>query len=201
MKDAIEKKVERKRKGIEEDLRDLGKRLAAGDDRQLLVWVIPNRLACAQRPLRFHPKFGKEVLERNELYGRPDLPPEARDEVLKWVGRIKEDYGIQSIISLMGDDEMRRYAQLDLGPKSIIGLYEESGLKVRHIRWKDPAYLHTSPIQEQERLARNREKALCAFDELPKPVLLHCSAGIQRSSPVAAYIWAKREGVCSLSPR
>jgi protein tyrosine/serine phosphatase len=27
-----------------------------------------------------------------------------------------------------------------------------------------------------------------AFQRLPKPVLLHCSAGIDRSSPVAAFL-------------
>ena len=34
-----------------------------------------------------------------------------------------------------------------------------------------------------------RHEALQAFDNLPKPVLLHCSAGIDRSSPVAAFIF------------
>jgi hypothetical protein len=33
---------------------------------------------------------------------------------------------------------------------------------------------------------------LLAFDPLPKPVLLHYSAGIDRSSPVAAHIHSRR---------
>ena len=32
------------------------------------------------------------------------------------------------------------------------------------------------------------QKVLKAFDVLPKPVLLHCSAGMDRTAPVAAYI-------------
>jgi hypothetical protein len=30
---------------------------------------------------------------------------------------------------------------------------------------------------------------------LPKPVLLQCSAGIDRSAPVAAYIWLNGRGL------
>ena len=36
--------------------------------------------------------------------------------------------------------------------------------------------------------------ALTAFDSLPKPVPLHCSAGQDRSAPAAAYIFAMRRG-------
>jgi hypothetical protein len=38
----------------------------------------------------------------------------------------------------------------------------------------------------------NIEQVLRAFDELPKPVLLQCSAAIDRTVPVAAYIASKR---------
>ena len=72
-------------------LHDLGKKLEAGDDSELLVWVIPKALACAHRPLRHHPRFGGSGL---------DLPSESAVEVRDWVRRIKK-YGIHSIICLM----------------------------------------------------------------------------------------------------
>lgn len=108
----------------------LGRRLSIGDNRELLVWVIHEKLACAQRPLRYHPQFGGS--------GK-DLPPDASPEVQTWVDRIRK-VGIQSIISLMHPKELRHYAQLDLGAQDLIDLYRKSGLEVRHIPWEDPAH-------------------------------------------------------------
>ncbi len=179
MKGAIGQKASQVRTA----LAGLGKRLDAGDDRELLVWVIPGKLACAHRPLRHHPHFGGS---------RKDLPPDAGPEVRRWAGRMKT-VGIQSIISLIHPKELRHYDRLDLGAQDLIDFYRKSGFEVRHIPWEDPAHRPTSADYSfQEELARIRAEALQAFDELPKPVLLHCSAGIDRSSPVAAYIWANR---------
>jgi protein tyrosine/serine phosphatase len=36
------------------------------------------------------------------------------------------------------------------------------------------------------------QEVLEAFDELPKPVLIHCSAAIDRTTPVAAFIYRYR---------
>jgi len=175
--------VDQKANELREALATLGRRLRSGDDQELLVWVIPDALACAHRPLRHHPQFGGS--------GR-DLPPEDAPEIQKWVDQVK-GAGIRSIISLMHPKELRHYAQLDLGAEDLIALYLKSGFEVRHIPWEDPAHLPPSGcFSFQEELARIQTEALRAFDELPKPVLLHCSAGIDRSSPVAAYIWVKR---------
>jgi len=179
VRDASKQKANKLREALD----DLGKRLDTGDDRELLVWVIPEKLACAHRPLRHHPQFGGS--------GK-DLPPEASLEVRKWVDRMKAA-GIRSIISLMHPKELRHYAPLELGAEDLIDFYRKSGFEVRHIPWEDPAHRPASGrFSFQEELIRVREEALRAFDQLPKPVLLHCSAGIDRSPPVAAYIWAKR---------
>lgn len=175
--------AEQKAKELRDALAALGKRLSTGDDQGLLVWVIPEKLACAHRPLRHHPQFGGS--------GK-DLPPEASSDVRKWVDRMKMA-GIQSIIALMHPKELRHYARLDLRAQDLIDFYRKCGFEVRHIPWEDPAHRPTSAGHSfQEEVARIRLVALHAFDDLPKPVLMHCSAGIDRSSPVAAYIWTKR---------
>ena len=166
---------------------DLGKRLDNGEESQLLVWVIPGALACAHRPLRHHPEFGRGHRGRN-------LPAEAASAVLAWV-RCVRHLGIRSVICLMHPQEFKHYARLDLGVKDLLDLYRTEGLVVRHIPWEDPA--HRSAVERssyQEELARVRVETLDAFDALPKPILLHCSAGMDRSSPVAAYIWHERVG-------
>lgn len=68
---------------IRAELWDLRRRLKAEPCANPLIWVIPDRLACAQRPLRDHPKF-------QDQQGRPlrPLPPEAGPEVTAWVQRI-----------------------------------------------------------------------------------------------------------------
>jgi len=164
-------------------LRALASRLQTGDDSQLLVWIIPGQLAVAYRPLRHHPIFGGS--------GR-SLSEESASEVICWVKRIV-DQGFRGLICLMHAKEVAHYARLDLGAPDIIAFYRAKGLEVCHLPWDDPAH---RPAHErasfEEELARIRVQALECFDGLPKPVLLHCSAGIDRSSPVCAYIHQQR---------
>jgi len=179
MEPSLKDKTEEIRRG----LRTLGKRICSGDDSELLLWVIPRQLACAHRPLRHHPKFGGS--------GR-DLPKSATPLVLKWAERMRE-YGIRSIITFMHPKELCHYDTLDLGFPGLLEFYRQQGFKVCHIPWEDPAHLPASgAVSYYEELCRVRLEALRAFDDLPKPILLHCSAGIDRSAPVAAYIFVQK---------
>jgi len=180
-----ETEIRTKTKELQTALATLGKRLDDGDDSEILVWVISAVLACAHRPLRHHPEFGRDRRGRN-------LPPKATPKVFEWLRRIK-DSGIRSIICLMHSKELGHYSQLDLGAENLIEFYKTSGLEVRHVEWDDPAHRPSLDRATYAReLLRIRTQALRAFDELPKPVLLHCSAGIDRSSPVAAYVFHMR---------
>lgn len=152
------------------ELSRLRRQISAGDDSELWIWVIHDRLACAQRPLRDHPPFA----------GRTPLPPAARPFVESWVDRIVAD-GFQSVISLLEIAQLDRYyvrGGIDLHPGGLLGYYKSRGLAVESIPCKD--YEQPSGCQMFQ--------ALQAFHSLPKPVLLHCSAGIDRTAPVAAYI-------------
>src|SRR5688572_24214054 len=115
---------------IRRELQEIGARIRVGDDSKLFVWVIPNELAVAQRPLRYDPKFGGSGIA---------LPPEARPAVIAWVGRMKAE-GMRSIISLMHPKELKHYEALKLDPRGLHGFYIANGFEVAHLPWADPAH-------------------------------------------------------------
>ena len=165
----------------------LGARLDSGDQSSLLVEVIPGKLMCGHRPLRRHhnPDFRGPGLR---------LPSAAAPAVQGWISKVCA-YGIRSIICLMGPKEIAHYVAVctELGVSTLIELYEKNGLTVRSIPWEDPLYrAGQGGISYEEQLLDVRGRALQAFDELAAPVLLHCSSGIQRSAPVAAFIYSLR---------
>jgi hypothetical protein len=178
-----ENSVARTRERIKTQLRQLACKLRHGEEDELLVWIIPSFLACAHRPLRYHHEFGGSGQQ---------LPPEATPEVLKWGDRIVDE-GIRSIICLMHPKEIQHYAALDLDALDILAFYRQHGLLVCHLPWDDPAHrLPESRSSFPDEVLRIRNEVLACFDRLPKPVLIHCSAGQDRSAPVAAYIHEMR---------
>ncbi len=167
---------------IRNAVRALGRAIQSGDDREFLHWVMPGLLAVAHRPLRYHPVYGGS---------RARLSPEIAPLVAEWVALLKVE-GIRSILSLMHDGDTDCYRSLPLGDGDLLAYLEEQGLVVARHPYEDPAHKHTPPAQAKTLLHRIREEALTSFDVLAKPVLISCSAGQDRSSPVAAYIYAMR---------
>jgi hypothetical protein len=166
-------------------MKALKARLESGDNSELLVWLIPQQLASAQRPLRHHPLYaGSGAI----------IPTQATELVFEWVASVRAS-GIVAIISFMHDRDRRCYSDLDLKANDINEFYEQQGFKVARIPWEDPHHSKADPSIKQKRLEQCRKDALAAFDVLPKPVLLQCSSGIDRSAPVAAYIWQQRSAV------
>lgn len=172
---------------LQRAMESLGERLDRGDVSCPFIVVIPEKLMCSYRPLRRHHDPDFSGPQRN-------LPGEAAPAVLDWTQKISAA-GIQAIICLMGPKELAHYTTIcsKLGATDLLGLYERCGFTVRHIPWEDPAYrANQGGRSYEDQLLEVREKSLHAFDDLQKPVLLHCSSGIQRSSPVAAFIYAQR---------
>jgi protein-tyrosine phosphatase len=92
----------------------------------------------------------------------------------------------------MHDRDLHCYASLNLGTSDLLEFYKKKGFDVVSIPWEDPHHKRTKPNEKRRMLLHVREKALTAYDALTKPVLVQCSAGIDRSSPVAAFIYVKR---------
>jgi hypothetical protein len=151
-----------------------------GDYSQVMTWVIPEKLACAARPLRYHHLYGGS--------GRT-LPAAARPELDKWIERVKNE-GIVSMVCFVSDKELLHYSPLLPKGVNLIDYYRSVGFQVCHMPWSDPA--HSGYDSFHMEVEKKRPILLDAYDQLPKPVLVHCSAAIDRSPPVVAYVVLKR---------
>jgi len=128
-------------------------------------WVIPGVLAKSARP-------GREL-------GRDLKVP--KSVVDNWIEKVKT-MGIKSIICLLEEEQMEYFYE-DL-PGGLLSYYQENGLEVAHVSLPDPE----KDPRSWEMLEKSLEKAWQVFQSLPKPVLVHCSAGKNRSEKVTKFI-------------
>jgi len=87
-------------------------------------------------------------------------------DVDAWIAEVRA-FGINPIICLVSSDQLPLYDQV---PGGLISYYRHSGFIVEHI----PATDHQYPALTKEHLQR----VWTAYQRLQKPVLVHCSAGI-----------------------
>lgn len=152
----------------------LRSRMRSNPEADPLIWPIPGELACSQRPLRDHPDY-KDC---------SPLPSQSFPLIANWINQVC-NAGIRGVICLLTPKQLQRYEGFHTD--GLLGAYREAGLTVVHI----PVFDEVHPDDTEGSMVLGEavfNKAFECFTHLPKPVLLHCSAGIDRSSPVAAQI-------------
>ncbi len=129
-------------------------------------WVIEGLIATSPRP-GYAP--GPELTVHDEAVDR-------------WIAEARR-FGIRSIICLIGNDQLWLYRKA--APEGLLERYRQSGFEVFHLPTLDQL---THPYRPEE-----YERAWRAFLELPKPVLVHCSAGLWRTGHAVEVILSRIE--------
>lgn len=127
----------------------------------MVIWIRDGLLATGQRP-GYSPGAEFSV---------------SRDVVDDWIAE-KQRAGIASIICLLAGDQLPLYDRAL--PQGLLQFYSESGFVVANIASPDGM---TDPYT-----AEQLQQAWQTFQDLPKPVLVHCSAGHDRTGRVVEFI-------------
>ena len=130
-------------------------------DRAMPKWIREGELAISTRP-GYRPGAEFRV---------------SREAVDAWVAEMQEA-GIASIICLLAGDQLPLYDRAL--PEGLVGHYRAVGFDVAHIP--------TTDGQQEPFTSGQLETAWRAFRRLPKPVLVHCSAGFDRTGRIVGHI-------------
>jgi hypothetical protein len=142
------------------------------------------------RPLRDHPDY---VDDRGDQ-GKGPLPSGLRGGAIDWVDRVVSR-GFRSVLCLSTDLELGYYDPLRLHDHGLRGLCEARGLRFEQVAWPDPAHGDWAERSQRQQMERDiKPRAWATYRRLDLPVLMFCSAAIQRSPPVAAYIAVREQG-------
>jgi len=145
-----------------------------------LLWVIEKSLACAPRPLRYHAEFGGRL--------HPMIPSEAASALFEWLASLKGS-GIGTIVCLATAGEMRRYSLVVSPQPDLLSLYRSRGFVVHYHPVEDPRHAAASEkagmLEQMEAL---KPAILSEYRGRTGAMLIHCSGGVDRTAPIAAFV-------------
>jgi protein-tyrosine phosphatase len=144
----------------------------------VLAWAVPGVLAVTQRPLRAHPIFGGS----GHSYAAESLPV-----IEEWITRLG-NHGIRSVVVLTSNKELAHYDEPAASEGGLLALYRARGLDVVHLPADDPAHDMTAQEAFEAAVDGIAAEVAEALRHVPLPAVIHCSAAIDRSPPVAARI-------------
>lgn len=144
----------------------------------VVAWAVAGVLGITQRPLRAHPVFGRSGY---------NYPAEARPDIEEWIRRLITQ-GIRSVVVLTSNKELAHYEAPTASDGGLLALYENRGLRVAHFPADDPAHDVTARGAFNAAVDEIAIKVGEALREVPLPAVMHCSAAIDRSPPVAARV-------------
>ena len=126
-------------------------------------WVVPGVVARSQRP------------------GYPVDRPTPRS-VADWAERVRK-MGVRGILCILDERQLAHYDQLGLDGGGLLGYYRSKGFTVSHVAADD----HKLPPLSKAEL----DLVWRAFLQLKRPVLVHCSAGRDRTGAALKHILAR----------